>query len=214
MTDETNVQAPTESEPAAPVLAPDETGPKAPPSDGEENSTAAVETAEPAVMLDNIGAPIPEGYTDAVFADVAAAYPEEAGALRQSWGEDAAVNTAFARRALEQIEASAPGFVAEMSGQVAVASPKILAALAALGRSLAATPGDPNTVSLDRAMAEAIRNPPVSGAGQDQDLQEKIDGITAQAWEDGAYYSSAAQDKLRPLYQQLHGTTQVSGRQS
>ncbi len=209
MTDEANAQSPSETDGA-----PDEPVPATTLRDNEDNAAAAVET--PAVMLDSIGAPIPDGYSDAVFAEVAAAFPEEADVLRKSWGDDAGANTAFARRALEQIETSAPGFVAEMSGQVAVASPKILAALAALGRSLAATPGDPNTVKLDRAMAEAIGQPAVPAAPpaeQDKDLQEKIDGITAQAWQDGAYYSSAVQDKLRPLYQQLHGTAQVSGRQ-
>ncbi len=179
----------------------------------EETEAASAEENGAGVTIDQIGAPIPEGYTDAVFAEIAEAFPVEAGALRRGWGEDAAVNTAFARRALEQIETAAPGFVAEMSGQVAVASPKILSALSALGRSLAATPGDPDSVRLDRAMVEAISGAPVTAKKQDQDLQGEIDRITAQAWKDGAYYSNAVQDELRPLYQQLHGTAQISGRQ-
>lgn len=203
----------------------DEIGEQVPPpmdqpsaEDSPSNKEAEPEPSESDVagaMLDGVGAPIPESYTDAVFAEIGQTFPAEAEELRRGWGEDAAVNTAFARRALEQIETASPGLVAEMSSQVAVASPKILSALSALGRSLAATPGDPDSVRLDRAMAEAISPPPpAAGDTQEQDLQGEIDRITAQAWKDGAYYSTAVQDELRPLYQQLHGTAQISGRQS
>lgn len=195
------------------VSAPMDAPPAEAPASHEKAETAGAEENGAGVTIDQIGAPIPEGYTDAVFAEMADAFPVEAGALRRGWGDDVAVNTAFARRALEQIETAAPGFVAEMSGQVAVASPKILAALSALGRSLAATPGDPDSVRLDRAMVETISAAPASEHKQDQDLQGEIDRITAQAWKDGAYYSNAVQDELRPLYQQLHGTAQISGRQ-
>ncbi len=206
MTDET-----TEATQAATDLPPDR-APAVTPSD--DGPATIVEEAATGMVLDGIGAPIPEGYSDAVFEELSATYPEEADVLRRSWGSDTTLNTTFARRALEQIETAAPGLVAELSSQVGVASPKTLAALAALGRSLAATPGDPDTVRLDRAMAEAISTPASAAGRQEPDLQGEIDEITARAWESGTYYTSAVQEKLGPLYERLHGTARNAGRQA
>ena len=118
------------------VSAPMDAPPAEAPASHEKAETAGAEENGAGVTIDQIGAPIPEGYTDAVFAEMADAFPVEAGALRRGWGEDAVVNTAFARRALEQIETASPGLVAELAGQVAVPSPMVTRTRMAIGRSL------------------------------------------------------------------------------
>lgn len=47
---------------------------------------------------------------------------------------------------------------------------------------------------------------------QKSDLQGQIDEITTKAHADGTYTSPAVQNKLRPLYEKLHGTEPADGR--
>ncbi len=116
---------------------------------------------------------------------------ESETALRNKWGPDYDRNKALAERAIGAL------FGAESDvANLELKNGSLLGSLPSFARGMA---------QVGRLMGE---DPLIgmSGAGG-EDLQNQIDTITAQGMRDGNYYTEAVQQKLQPLYAQLHGVT-------
>lgn len=114
---------------------------------------------------------------------------ESETALRNEWGQDYDRNKALAERAV---------------GTLFGADADIANLELKNGALLGSLPG------FARGMAQAGRlmgEDPMIGIGNagGHNLQDQIDTITAQGMREGNYYTEAVQQKLQPLYVELHG---------
>ncbi|MHA1567553.1 MAG: hypothetical protein ACTSX7_19755 [Alphaproteobacteria bacterium] len=121
---------------------------------------------------------------------------ESEAALRREWGQGYERNMALASRATGTLFGG-DSDVANLELKNGI----LLGSLPSFARGMA---------QVGRLMGEDPMIGIESGGGRD--LQGQIDVITATGMQDGDYYSDAVQQKLRPLYEQLHGTSPGSTR--
>ncbi len=119
---------------------------------------------------------------------------ESEAALRADWGLGYERNMALAERAVSALF-GADSDVANMelkNGTLLGSLPSFARGMAQVGRLM----GEDPLIGIE------------SGGGHG--LQDQIDAITETGMRDGDYYTEAVQQKLRPLYEKLHGKTPSS----
>lgn len=148
-----------------------------------------------------------DGDTNLILDQMTAADATITAGLRETWGEEAPLNIAYARAATQafgtrELDAVLDG--ASFEGVPLGSHPAVIDVAARIGRMFAKLPGDPSTIA-------ASPSSPASdalAAVDDNSVRQRIDEIHAlEAAPDGrrSYRSKRVQVELRRLYRRLYG---------